>query len=141
MRVLLQGGSEHETVAIAAALRRGGLAVADPGDDAFDLIVTLGGAMPVPIRVGALEIDPLARTILLAGRRLRLTPIEQALLEALARARRPLPRSDLLRQIWGYHFDPGTNLVAVHIHRLRAKIGAGWIACDGRGYRLTDGEG
>ena len=145
MRVLLRGEGEVETRAIAAALRRGGLAIVDPGEEAFDpcgfdLIVTVGGALSV-IRIGAIEIDLAMRATRLAGRDLRLTRIEQALLVALARARRPIGRAALLDAVWGYRFDPGTNLVAVHMHRLRAKIGHARIACGPAGYRLTDGDG
>jgi two-component system OmpR family response regulator len=55
--------------------------------------------------------------------RLELTPTEFSLLAALLRERgAPLSRRALLREVWGYEFDPGTNVVDVHVNRLRRKL-------------------
>jgi len=79
------------------------------------------------------------------GRRvLDLTPTERALLEQLLLADGAVVARDaLLRAVWGYDFDPGTNLVDVHVGRLRKKLdGAGdsplLRAVRGVGYRLGD---
>lgn len=141
MHVRLQGGSEHEAAAIAAALLRGGCTIDRDGADICDVVVTLGDATAAPLRAGAIEIDPVGRAVTLAGRALRLSPIEYAILVQLIRARRALTRADLLARIWGYGFDPGTNLVAVHMSRLRAKLGPGIVAGGRQGYRLADGGG
>lgn len=91
---------------------------------------------------GEVRIDLLGRNAFAAGVRLDLTRLEFALLVALARAQgEPLGRSALLREIWGYDFDPGTNLVEVHVNRLRRKLeGAGrdraLRTLRGRGYVL-----
>ena len=87
-------------------------------------------------------VDLLTRVASARGRRLDLTPLELSLLSALVRAQgEPLDRSTLLRAIWGYDFDPGTNVVEVHINRLRRKLeGAGLASAlrtlRGRGYVL-----
>jgi len=57
------------------------------------------------------------------GERLDLTPTEFSLLAALLRERgAPVSRRALLREVWGYEFDPGTNVVDVHVNRLRRKL-------------------
>ncbi|HEX5010430.1 MAG TPA: response regulator transcription factor [Planctomycetota bacterium] len=77
------------------------------------------------VRVSDLEIDPLAGTVKRAGKALDLTRIEFGLLRALAeRAGEPVTRAALLQQVWGISFDPGTNMVDVHIRRLRRKVDA-----------------
>ena len=77
------------------------------------------------VRVADLEIDPLAGTVKRAGKALDLTRIEFGLLRALAdRAGEPVTRAALLQQVWGISFDPGTNMVDVHICRLRRKVDA-----------------
>jgi two-component system, OmpR family, copper resistance phosphate regulon response regulator CusR len=75
------------------------------------------------MRLADLEIDPLGGAVRRAGRTLDLTRIEFALLRALAeRAGEPVSRAALLQQVWGISFDPGTNIVDVHIRRLRRKV-------------------
>ncbi len=74
-------------------------------------------------QVGDLEIDPLAGTVRRAGRSLDLTRTEFALLRHLAdNAGEPITRTELLKKVWGIDFDPGTNVVDVHIRRLRLKV-------------------
>jgi len=77
------------------------------------------------VKVADLEIDPLAGAVRRGGKALDLTRIEFALLRALAeRAGEPVSRAALLQQVWGISFDPGTNMVDVHIRRLRRKVDA-----------------
>jgi DNA-binding response OmpR family regulator len=76
-----------------------------------------------PIRAGGLEMDRLHRRALLEGRILALTPKEFDLLLCLAEHRgEPVTRTQLLEAVWGYRFDPGTNVVDVHVKRLRDKL-------------------
>lgn len=77
-----------------------------------------------PIAIDGLEIDPLRRQILCGGARLDLTRTEFDLLLCLVQRRgEVLNRSLLLEHVWGYRFDPGTNVVNVHVNRLRRKLG------------------
>jgi len=74
-------------------------------------------------RVGALEVDLLHRSARYGDTALNLTPKELELLHfLLARAGEVLTRKELLEQVWGYRFDPGTNVVEVHVNRLRRKL-------------------
>src|SRR4029453_19005376 len=75
------------------------------------------------LRIGGVEIDPLQRRAYHQGAPLNLTPKEFELLLCLAQhAGEVLTRKDLLEQVWGYRFDPGTNVVDVHVTRLRRKL-------------------
>jgi two-component system, OmpR family, response regulator len=75
------------------------------------------------LTVGDLEIDPLSRIVKRAGQKLDLKPREYVLLEYFARnAGRVVTRTMLLEQVWHYHFDPGTNVIDVHVSRLRRKL-------------------
>lgn len=75
------------------------------------------------LQVGDLEIDLLARTAKRAGEDILLQPREFKLLEYLMRnAGSVVTRTMLLENVWNYHFDPQTNVIDVHISRLRAKI-------------------
>ena len=77
-----------------------------------------------------------------AGKRIDLQPREFRLLEYLVRHRgQVVTRSMLLEGVWDYHFDPGTNVIDVHVSRLRKKLdegGAGNIVqtVRGTGYRV-----
>lgn len=92
------------------------------------------------MQLGALEIDRLQRRVTLGGRTLDLTAREYTLLLFLAhQADRVVARSELLSQVWSTQFDPGSNLVDVHISRLRDKLGEhAWMidTVRGKGYRL-----
>lgn len=75
------------------------------------------------LKVGDLEMDLLARTVRRAGQKVLLQPREFRLLECLMRhAGRVVTRTMLLEKVWDYHFDPQTNVIDVHISRLRGKI-------------------
>jgi len=75
------------------------------------------------LKVGDLEMDLLARTVRREGQKILLQPREFRLLECLMRnAGRVVTRTMLLEKVWDYHFDPQTNVIDVHISRLRGKI-------------------
>ncbi len=75
------------------------------------------------LRSYTLTLDLVRRSASVHGERLDLTPTEFSLLAALLRERgAPLSRRALLREVWGYEFDPGTNVVDVHVNRLRRKL-------------------
>ncbi len=77
------------------------------------------------ITVGDLVVDLSAREVTRAGRPVELTPKEFLVLEYLARhAGRVLSRTLITEYAWGYHFDPGTNIVDVVINHLRKKLDA-----------------
>jgi two-component system OmpR family response regulator len=75
------------------------------------------------LQVGDLEVDLLARKVSRAGQEIDLQPREFRLLEYLMKhAGQVVTRTMLLENVWEYHFDPQTNVIDVHISRLRAKI-------------------
>ena len=81
-------------------------------------------ASPV-LHVGDLEIDQATREVRRAGELIELTPKEYTVLEYLARhAGRVMSRTLITEYAWGYHFDPGTNIVDVVINHLRKKVDA-----------------
>ncbi len=98
------------------------------------------------VRIGALELDQLARTTRVDGLPVRLSRTEFALLRLLAsEPTRVFTRQELLSQVWGFAEPVPTRTVDSHASRLRRKLGCGrqqfvhnvW----GVGYRLLDGEG
>ncbi len=113
--------------------------------DAIFRRVDRGGTegQPTKLSVGDLEIDLLARSVVRQGRTIALGAREFNLLEYLARhAGQVVTRTMMLEKIWNYHFDPGSNVVDVHIGRLRRKIEEGFGApilhtVRGAGYRLS----
>jgi two-component system, OmpR family, response regulator len=75
------------------------------------------------LRVGDLELDLVSREAKRHGRRIELLPMEFQLLEFMMRnAGQMLSRRQIFENVWDYYFDPGTNLIAVHVGRLRRKI-------------------
>jgi DNA-binding response OmpR family regulator len=81
-------------------------------------------ASPV-LQVGDLAIDQATREVRRAGELIELTPKEYTVLEYLARhAGRVMSRTLITEYAWGYHFDPGTNIVDVVINHLRKKVDA-----------------
>ncbi|MBM4265076.1 MAG: response regulator transcription factor [Deltaproteobacteria bacterium] len=103
-----------------------------------------GAAPQVQLRIGDLEMDLLSRTVTRGGRGIELKPREFKILEVLLRhAGHVVTRTMLLESVWDYHFDPQTNVVDVHISRLRQKIDAGFDrpllhTVRGAGYRLAE---
>jgi DNA-binding response OmpR family regulator len=94
---------------------------------------------PMELRVGALRLDLRGRRAELEGRRMELSAREFALLELLMRhPEQVLSREQILAHVWGYDFDPGSNVVDVYIGYLRRKFGPDRIATvRGMGYRLN----
>ena len=83
------------------------------------------GARETTLRVGDLELDLIAHTARRGSVVLDLLPLEFRLLEYLMRhAGQVLTRTMIFEAVWGYHFDPGTNVIDVHIGRLRRKVDA-----------------
>ncbi len=75
------------------------------------------------LRVGDLEVNLLSRTVRRAGRLIEVQPREFRLLEYMMRhADQVVTRTMLLESVWDYHFDPQTNVIDVHISRLRQKV-------------------
>jgi len=103
-----------------------------------------GEAQSSRLKVGDLELDLLARAAARAGRPIDLQPREFRLLEVLMRnAGRVVTRTMLLEQVWDYHFDPQTNVIDVHVSRLRRKIDKDFDrpllhTVRGAGYMLRD---
>ncbi|MPT48208.1 MAG: response regulator transcription factor [Sphingobium sp.] len=78
---------------------------------------------PETMRIADLEIDSSAHRVTRGGKVIELTSHEFKLLEYLAkRTGQVVTRTMLLEALWGFHFDPRTNIVDAHISRLRAKI-------------------
>lgn len=82
------------------------------------------GNTPVTeLRVADLELSLMTRTARRDGVELELLPTEFRLLEFMMRnAGQVLTRMMIFETVWGFHFDPGTNLIDVHIGRLRKKV-------------------
>jgi two-component system, OmpR family, response regulator len=100
------------------------------------------GSVATLLRVGDLEMDLIGRTVHRASKEIDLQPREFQLLEFLMRhAGQSVTRTMLLEKVWEYHFDPQTNVIDVHISRLRSKIDKGFDrpmlqTVRGAGYRL-----
>jgi len=96
------------------------------------------------LRVADLELDAERRTVARAGVPIALQPREFRLLEYLMRhSGQVVTRTMLLEGVWDYHFDPQTNVIDVHISRLRAKIDRGFDkpllhTVRGAGYKLHE---
>jgi len=99
---------------------------------------------PTIYRVGDLELDRLGHKLTRAGKEIILQPREFRLLEYLMKhAGQVVTRTMLLENVWDYHFDPQTNVIDVHLSRLRAKIDKGHAApllhtIRGAGYMIRD---
>ncbi|MBX3597072.1 MAG: response regulator transcription factor [Rhizobiaceae bacterium] len=96
-------------------------------------------------RVGDLELDRLSHSARRAGKEIVLQPREFRLLEYLMRhSGQVVTRTMLLENVWDYHFDPQTNVIDVHVSRLRGKIEKGFDkpllhTVRGSGYMLKAG--
>ena len=100
------------------------------------------GSVQTLLRVGELEMDLIARTVHRQGKEIDLQPREFQLLEFMMRhAGQSVTRTMLLEKVWEYHFDPQTNVIDVHVSRLRSKIDKDFDRAmlqtvRGAGYRL-----
>ncbi len=98
------------------------------------------------LQVADLEMDVLSRQVKRAGQAIVLQPREFRLLEFLMRhSGQVVTRTMLLENVWDYHFDPQTNVIDVHISRLRSKIDRGFShtllkTVRGSGYILREPE-
>jgi len=96
-------------------------------------------------KIGDLELDRLAHRVTRSGQEISLQPREFRLLEYLMRhAGQVVTRTMLLENVWDYHFDPQTNVIDVHVSRLRSKIDKGFDrqllhTVRGAGYMIRDG--
>ncbi|MFG1298617.1 response regulator transcription factor [Xanthobacter sp. V3C-3] len=85
------------------------------------------GAETTVYKVADLELDRLAHRVTRSGKEIALQPREFRLLEYLMRyAGQVVTRTMLLENVWDYHFDPQTNVIDVHVSRLRSKIDKGF---------------
>ncbi|MBQ0760900.1 MAG: response regulator transcription factor [Gammaproteobacteria bacterium] len=104
------------------------------------------GSAVTRLKVADLEMDLLAHKVSRAGQPFNLQPREYKLLEYLMRhAGQVVTRTMLLENVWDYHFDPQTNVIDVHISRLRQKIDKGFDkpllnTVRGAGYMLDDSQ-
>ena len=99
---------------------------------------------PTTYRVGDLVLDRLAHRVTREGQEIVLQPREFRLLEYLMKhAGQVVTRTMLLENVWDYHFDPQTNVIDVHVSRLRAKVDKGFEppmihTIRGAGYMVRD---
>jgi two-component system OmpR family response regulator len=106
-----------------------------------------GGREETVYRVADLELDRLSHRVTRGKEEIVLQPREFRLLEYLMRhAGQVVTRTMLLENVWDYHFDPQTNVIDVHISRLRSKIDKGFTppllhTIRGAGYMIRDGGG
>ena len=103
-----------------------------------------GSSEPTVYRVADLELDRLSHRVVRDGTELVLQPREFRLLEYLMKnAGQVVTRTMLLEHVWDYHFDPQTNVIDVHVSRLRSKIDKGFErplihTIRGAGYMVRD---
>ncbi|AEG45501.1 response regulator transcription factor [Isoptericola variabilis] len=128
----LQGGADDymsKPFGFEELLARIRLRLRDPASRAADDAV---------LERGGLRMDVTARRVSVDGRDVDLSAREFALAEVFLRhAGQVLSREQLLSRVWGYDFDPGSNVVDVYVRYLRKKLGADRIqTVRGSGYRL-----
>ncbi|MCG6122489.1 MAG: response regulator transcription factor [Microvirga sp.] len=101
-------------------------------------------AEPTRYQIGELSLDRLSRRVTRGGGEIELQPREFRLLEYLMKhAGQVVTRTMLLENVWDYHFDPQTNVIDVHVSRLRGKVDKGFEkpmiqTIRGAGYMLRD---
>lgn len=104
----------------------------------------VGEGVPTSLSCGSLVMDLLSHRVARAGQKIDLQPREFRLLEYLLRHKdQVVTRTMLLEGVWDYHFDPGTNVIDVHVSRLRKKIDSGpetplLHTIRGAGYMLSE---
>ena len=102
--------------------------------------------VPTRFQVGDVTLDALRREVRRGGREIRFPPREFGILEQLMRnAGRVVTRAMLLETVWGFHFDPQTNIVESHLSRMRSKLNDGFDTdpietLRGVGYRMRDND-
>lgn len=91
------------------------------------------------LEVGRLRLDLVRRRVEVGSRPVTLTEREFLLLRELMQSPgQTVTKEHLLTTVWGYSFDPGSNVVDVYVGRLRHKLGAGTIVTvRGEGYRIN----
>jgi len=99
-----------------------------------------------PLTYGDVRMDPDGPSVVVAGAPVRLSPRERALLHHLLRRGGDVaPRKEIFSEVFGYDFDPGTNVIEVHVAHLRRKLAGARTRIEtvrGIGYRLRlDGDG
>jgi DNA-binding response OmpR family regulator len=105
-----------------------------------------GQSPATEVRVGELEVDLLTREVTYAGEQVRLSTTEfELLVYMLTNRGRVLSREQILRAVWGYDHDPGTNVVDVYVGYLRRKLQSGdrrapIVTVRSVGYRLDDAD-
>lgn len=105
----------------------------------------VGGVEDADLRVGDLILERLSHKVSRNGKTIQLVPREYRLLEYLMRHKdQVVTRTMLLENVWDYHFDPGTNVIDVHMSRLRSKIDKDFEqsllqTIRGAGYMISDG--
>jgi DNA-binding response OmpR family regulator len=99
-----------------------------------------GDVDAMELEAAGVRLDLRTRRAAVAGREVELTAKEFTLLETFLRhAGQVLSREQLLSHVWGYDFDPGSNVVDVYVGYLRRKLGAGrFETVRGMGYRMVD---
>jgi DNA-binding response OmpR family regulator len=102
-----------------------------------------GVAEPTVLVVGSAALDLRTRRLTVDTRTVELTAREFAMAEMFFRhPGQVLSREQLLSHVWGYDFDPGSNVVEVYVRYLRQKLGDSWImTVRGMGYRLEAASG
>ena len=154
---LTRSGEIRPSEAVASALARMdavnpalNAVVEDLRDEALARAEVLGrrrqtGEVETGYKVGDLELDRLSHEVRRAGKPIVLQPREFRLLEYLMKhAGQVVTRTMLLENVWDYHFDPQTNVIDVHISRLRSKIERDFDTAllhtvRGSGYIMRDG--
>jgi two-component system, OmpR family, response regulator len=82
-----------------------------------------GSPAETTLRLGLLELDLITRRAQFRGRTVDLLPTELRILEYMLRhPAQVLTRTMIFEEVWGYRFDPGTNVIDVHVSRLRTKL-------------------
>jgi two-component system OmpR family response regulator len=103
-----------------------------------------GGESRTCLEVGDVVLDLIRRTVMRSGQPIQLQPREFTLLELLMRnAGKTVTRTMFLEQVWGFRFDPQTNIVESHVSRLRTKLRHGFAddpieTLRGLGYRMRN---
>lgn len=107
-----------------------------------EVLLRRAGPVEPMLRVGPLRLDLVRHEVFVDEKPVKLIPMEYKLLEFLARnARRTMSRQMIFEKVWGYFFDPGTNVINVYLAHLRKKLDRPGhpsliVTVKGEGYRL-----